>query len=275
MCSCSRCPIPSSTCRRWWSGCPTARSRRWRATSIRIIASRLPTSSWSSPGLSPRSTRLMRECEPDVVGLSVMTFQRATAFKIARLVKHLRPATRIVVGGYDPSLAPEAYAPCADVDFLVRGEGEQTFCELLRALDAGACVSSIAGLSSRAESGWVHGAERAITALKSNPLRLPNRAARVLAGLYAAGTSGRCRRNVERLHLRLQLLLDHRDARPQLSRLSHRARDRRHRRCARPRRQGHLPGRRQHHARHTPLRDCCARRLSTPGSTISSTSCKG
>ena len=36
--------------------------------------------------------RLMREHEPDVVGLSVMTFQRATAFKIARLVKHLRPA---------------------------------------------------------------------------------------------------------------------------------------------------------------------------------------
>ena len=135
----------------------------------------------------PTITRLMRECEPDVVGLSVMTFQRATAFKIARLIKHLRPATRIVVGGYDPSLAPEAYAPCADVDFLVRGEGEQTFCELLRALDAGACVSSIAGLSSRAESGWVHGAERAITALKSNPLRLPNRAARVLAGYTLLG----------------------------------------------------------------------------------------
>src|SRR5688572_13168068 len=132
-------------------------------------------------------TRLMHECEPDVVGLSVMTFQRATAFKIARLVKHLRPETRIVVGGYDPSLAPGAYASCADVDFLVRGEGEQTFCELLRALDAGACVSSIAGLSSRAESGWVHGAERAITALKSNPLRLPNRVARVLDGYTLMG----------------------------------------------------------------------------------------
>src|SRR5882672_10559174 len=46
--------------------------------------------------------RLMREHEPDVVGLSIMTFQRATAFKIARLIRHLRPATRIVVGGYDP-----------------------------------------------------------------------------------------------------------------------------------------------------------------------------
>src|SRR5712692_651938 len=69
--------------------------------------------------------RLMREVEPDVVGLSVMTFQRATAFRVAMLIKRLRPAARIVAGGYDPSLAPEAYEPCGGVDFLVRGEGER------------------------------------------------------------------------------------------------------------------------------------------------------
>ena len=131
--------------------------------------------------------RLMHECRPDVVGMSVMTFQRATAFKIARLVKHLRPETRIAVGGYDPSLAPAAYEPCGDVDFLVRGEGEQTFCELLRSLDAGSAVPSIAGLSSRAPEGWFHGPERAIARLKSNPLRPPNRAARVLEGYTLLG----------------------------------------------------------------------------------------
>jgi hypothetical protein len=56
-----------------------------------------------------RSTveRLVRDIMPDVVGLSVMTFQRATALKIARLIHALRPSARIVVGGYDPSLAPE------------------------------------------------------------------------------------------------------------------------------------------------------------------------
>jgi radical SAM superfamily enzyme YgiQ (UPF0313 family) len=132
-------------------------------------------------------TRLMRECEPDVVGLSVMTFQRATAFKIARLVKRLRPATRVVVGGYDPSLASEAYAPCADVDFLVRGEGEQIFCELVRALEAGGSVPTIAGLSCRSTEGWAHGPERAIANLKSNPLRPPNRKARVLHGYTLLG----------------------------------------------------------------------------------------
>ncbi len=145
----------------------------------------------------PAVQDLMREYEPDVVGMSVMTFQRATAFKIARLVKHLRPQTRVVVGGYDPSLAPAAYEACDDVDFLVRGEGEQTFSELLRALEAGGSLPSIAGLSCRSRTGlarqdppynaWVHGPERAIAALKSNPLRLPNRAARVFKGYTMLG----------------------------------------------------------------------------------------
>src|ERR1700730_11510132 len=48
-----------------------------------------------------RSTveRLVRELEPDLVGLSTMTFQRTTALNIARLIRAMRPAARIVVGG--------------------------------------------------------------------------------------------------------------------------------------------------------------------------------
>src|SRR3982751_3771598 len=51
---------------------------------------------------------LVEDLRPDVVGLSVMTFQRATALKIVRLLRTLKPDVRIVAGGYDPSLAPEA-----------------------------------------------------------------------------------------------------------------------------------------------------------------------
>ena len=48
-------------------------------------------------------------------------------------------------------------------------------------------VPAIAGLSSRTSGGLVHGAERTIANLKSNPLRLPNRAARVLDGYTLMG----------------------------------------------------------------------------------------
>src|SRR5438552_14102769 len=80
--------------------------------------------------------RLVHEMNPDVVGLSIMTFQRETAKKIIALIRQIHPDVRIVVGGYDPSLAPEAYidhSPSA-VDYIVRGEGEITFRELMRAM---------------------------------------------------------------------------------------------------------------------------------------------
>src|SRR5690349_6745844 len=128
--------------------------------------------------------RLMREHQPDLVGLSVMTFQRATALQIARLVRLLRPAARIVVGGYDPSLATEPYEAAPEIDFIVRGEGEHTFSELVRALEVGDVSGDpqgspyrIAGLSFRTPGGFVHNPARPVIALASEKLRLPNRRA--------------------------------------------------------------------------------------------------
>src|SRR5687768_5284086 len=53
---------------------------------------------------------LVAEHRPDIVGLSLMTFQRRTGKKIIRLIRSLRPDARIVVGGYDPSLDVDAYS---------------------------------------------------------------------------------------------------------------------------------------------------------------------
>jgi radical SAM superfamily enzyme YgiQ (UPF0313 family) len=137
--------------------------------------------------VGPTVERLVTELRPDVVGLSVMTFQRASAFAIARLVKRLRPDVRIVAGGYDPSLAPEAYAGCADIDCLVRGEGEHTFRELLRAWEHGGDVAAVCGLSFRSERGFTHTVDRPVARLSSEPLALPNRRARVLGGYTLLG----------------------------------------------------------------------------------------
>ena len=132
--------------------------------------------------------RLVREIEPDVVGLSVMTFQRHTALRIVELVRRLRPVTRVVVGGYDASLAPEAYmAPDAGVDFIVRGEGELTFRELIRALERGADPAGVAGLSFKDGDGFTHNPDRSVSSLDGGDVRLPNRSARVLRGYTMVG----------------------------------------------------------------------------------------
>src|SRR4051812_14030732 len=73
---------------------------------------------------------LMRQFDPDLVGLSVMTFQRGTALRLIEFVRSLQPSVRIAVGGYDPSLAVTAYTDeRSGVDYIVRGEGEITFRE--------------------------------------------------------------------------------------------------------------------------------------------------
>lgn len=131
-------------------------------------------------------TRLVETHNPDMVGLSVMTFQRRTAERIVRLVRSLKPDAKIVVGGYDPSLASEAYL-AMPIDFIVRGEGEITLRELTRALEAKGDMHFIAGLSHRQQGRWVHNQLRAPSRLESEEIRLPNRKARVLQGYTMLG----------------------------------------------------------------------------------------
>jgi radical SAM superfamily enzyme YgiQ (UPF0313 family) len=130
--------------------------------------------------------RLFHEFDPEVLGLSVMTFQRRTAHRIIDLARALKPGVKVVVGGYDPSLAPEGYEGMG-VDYIVRGEGEVTFRELLRALENGGGFESICGLSHRAGDRWHHNPARPVHRLEDGEIRLPNRAARVLQGYTLLG----------------------------------------------------------------------------------------
>src|SRR5262245_53453015 len=133
--------------------------------------------------------RLVATGKPDLVGLSVMTFQRRTAKKLIDLIRQLRPGVQVAVGGYDPSLASEAYTDNGHgvVDFIVRGEGEITFRELLRAIEAGCGFDHIAGLSYRRGDRFFHNPDRGVTRLDRGEINLPNRSARVLHGYTVLG----------------------------------------------------------------------------------------
>src|SRR5438067_2548137 len=137
-----------------------------------------------------RSTveRLIGEIKPDLVGRSVITFQRKTALTVAALLRSLIPDVHIVVGGYDPSLAPQAYMDLGSgVDFIVHGEGEVTFRELVRAIENGRSLFNIAGLSYRCEEKRHENLPRSVHSLEDGEIRLPNRRARVLHGYTMLG----------------------------------------------------------------------------------------
>ncbi len=198
-----------------------------------------------------------------------MTFQRAHGLRVIRLVRRAQPGVRIVVGGYDPSLAPEVYEPTGlGVDYIVRGEGDLTFRELLRALDARRARRrrSPGCRIGPATAGSAHTPRSA----GEPPGRRGDRAAEPRRpradGLHVPRPADRHRRDVARLHVRLQLLFDHRDARPQLPhlRFSRVLADIARRQAAR--RAGDLPRRRQHHAERRAASRRCAGRSSRPAS---------
>lgn len=134
--------------------------------------------------------QLVGDLRPHVIGLSAMTFQRRTALRLVRLLRELCPAAHLVAGGYDPSLATEAWMGADGVDSVVRGEGEATFRQLLRALESGdeAARGGIAGLTWRASNGQVvENPARPASHTLDETLRLPRRSARVLGGYTFLG----------------------------------------------------------------------------------------
>ena len=111
----------------------------------------------------------IRDFEPDLVGITVWTTFAASAFKIASLCKGYDNNLPVVMGGPHVSIKyDEVLKICPDVDFLIRGEGEESFVELSRALDPGGKelsaighkVSPIKGISYRWNGEIVHNPER-------------------------------------------------------------------------------------------------------------------
>lgn len=86
----------------------------------------------------------------DVVGLTAVTPTINAAIAIARHLKKANPNVHIVLGGAHATILPEETLTAApEIDMLVRGEAENTFIELLQALEAKQMPDKIAGISYR------------------------------------------------------------------------------------------------------------------------------
>jgi radical SAM superfamily enzyme YgiQ (UPF0313 family) len=101
--------------------------------------------------------------KPDVVGLSAMTYEAGCLHRLAALVKARLPGTVVVAGGPHPSVAAAEVLADPAVDFVVRGEGEETFADLLAGLaaqraDWDACL----GISWRRGNEVVHNLDRPV-----------------------------------------------------------------------------------------------------------------
>lgn len=110
--------------------------------SVKIIDARI----YSSRNAYKKTLQaVLREC-PDVVGITSMTASFPSAVSLARDVKKAMPDCKIVMGGFHVTFLPEIVSS-GFVDYVVRGEGDLTFKELINAVKKGKPVNNIKGLT--------------------------------------------------------------------------------------------------------------------------------
>ncbi len=115
---------------------------------------------------------LIREFKPHVVGAGENHALYATeAMRFFRLAREAAPEAVTVAGGGHFTNLAHRYAVHPDIDAIVVGEGEQTFAELLRAVDGGDDWGDIAGLAYGADGELVRTpARRLVRNLDDLPL---------------------------------------------------------------------------------------------------------
>ncbi len=114
---------------------------------------------------------LMREKPVELLAVTVMPGpQTRTAVAGSREIRARFPKVPIVWGGYFPSNYTDAALNAWHVDFAVRGQGEETFLELLEAIRGKRGLDRIQGLSYKDGDGEQrHNPERPIKAPDSLP----------------------------------------------------------------------------------------------------------
>lgn len=99
---------------------------------------------------------------PDVVGLTAMTFTLIDVIKTAKLVKSVNPLTPVVLGGPHVHLYPQETLDIAEVDYLVLGEGEVTFAQLLARIGDPEGLAKVKGIAFRSNGRTVNTGIRAL-----------------------------------------------------------------------------------------------------------------
>jgi radical SAM superfamily enzyme YgiQ (UPF0313 family) len=97
----------------------------------------------------------LRRESPDVVGLQTFCTTIRKCKAICEKAKAIRPATATVLGGVHATLFPGDCIDSDGVDYLVIGEGERTFAELLGLIGQGGDPGAVDGLVWKRDDGEV------------------------------------------------------------------------------------------------------------------------
>lgn len=80
----------------------------------------------------------------DIIGFPIFTINARVIFELCKKIKEKFPQTLVTVGGpLATDAAREILEDCKDIDLVVLGDGEETYCELAEAIEKGKDYSSM------------------------------------------------------------------------------------------------------------------------------------
>jgi anaerobic magnesium-protoporphyrin IX monomethyl ester cyclase len=88
----------------------------------------------------------LRRRKPDIVGITTTTFTLIDAMIVVRIVKATDTGIKVVLGGPHVHIYPEETIRLPEVDFLILGEGELPFTELLQNIDSYESLKGVRGI---------------------------------------------------------------------------------------------------------------------------------
>src|SRR5215471_13033317 len=104
------------------------------------------------------------------LGISLVTgpMIRETV-EIARAIKEWCPQFPIILGGWHPSLLPTQTLEAPFIDYVVRGQGEETLLELLQHIESRSAPDFVAGIGFKRAGKLIFSPERALKPLVQMP----------------------------------------------------------------------------------------------------------
>jgi len=84
---------------------------------------------------------------PDLVGLTTLSVDAQSAYKVAEIAKNVNPKTIVIMGGSHATCAPNLVLANPNIDYVVMGEGEYTIVEFLKTLENKGDMSKVKGIA--------------------------------------------------------------------------------------------------------------------------------
>lgn len=103
---------------------------------------------------------IIKEVNPSVVGISCLTSAMVNVEKIIRGIKDINKEIVVVLGNIHATVFVNELLENRTTDFIVRGEGEYTFLELIKALKGNVSLPSVRGISYIEDGSIRHNPDR-------------------------------------------------------------------------------------------------------------------